>query len=449
MRLRFYSIVALVSLATFFQSCSKQDNVIDNTYKAITVSQDIPATGFPEGFEAGTKGAYAAADVTFSSGVWNLNDALVGTSTSDVKTGLKSIRMQNTGKATMMFNTTTGASTVTISHAKYGTDASSTWDLYMSTNSGSTWTKVGSTVTTSTTTLVGQQFTVDVSGNIRFEIRKLTGGSARINIDDFAIEQYAVSGPTRDNNLGMGNPSNAVTDVNVFDNYLMVKTQYVLSYNRTKATCNWVSWHLSTAWKGTTPRQDNFSTDAMLPTGWYKVATSHYTNSGFDRGHMCPSDDRDGSVADNSETFKMTNIVPQAPINNQQTWAALETYCRTLMSAGNELYITSGVQGVGGTGSLGGVTNTINNGLITVPAFVWKVIVVLPTGTNDASRVSTSTRVIAVKMPNNQTVNQNNWGFYRCSVDELETLLGYDFLSTVSTSVQNVVEVTVDNGPIN
>jgi endonuclease G len=50
-------------------------------------------------------------------------------------------------------------------------------------------------------------------------------------------------------------------------------------------------------------------------------------------------------------------------------------------------------------------------------------------------------------MPNTQTVSDQAWGTYRVSVDALESLLGYDFLSNVSTSIQSVIEASVDNGP--
>src|SRR6185369_857691 len=130
-----------------------------------------------EHFESGTKTAYAAADVALSTGTWNLDDALLGTSTSDRKNGTQSVRTRNSGKITMQFNRTDGAGVVTIAHALYGTDATSTWQLWYSTNSGSTWTQTGSTVTTSSTTLATASFTVNVSGTIRFQIRK-TDGSA-------------------------------------------------------------------------------------------------------------------------------------------------------------------------------------------------------------------------------------------------------------------------------
>jgi len=48
-------------------------------------------------------------------------------------------------------------------------------------------------------------------------------------------------------------------------------------------------------------------------------------------------------------------------------------------------------------------------------------------------------------MPNDQTCNSQPWGNYRVSVDQIESLTGYDFLSNVTTSVQSVVEAKVDN----
>ena len=49
------------------------------------------------------------------------------------------------------------------------------------------------------------------------------------------------------------------------------------------------------------------------------VSSTSYSGSGFDRGHNCPSADRTGSVADNTATFLISNMMPQAPRNNQQT----------------------------------------------------------------------------------------------------------------------------------
>jgi len=445
----YFIITVFLGLTILISSCSKtEDNgivsVVEN--QADQTMYKVAGATFNEGFEQGTKTAYATAAVTFGTGSWNLNDALLGTSTSDRKSGTKSVRIRNTGILTMQFNNVNGASILDVKHAVYGTDGSSTWELYVSSNSGSTWTKVGSTITTSSTTLSIATFTVNISGNVRFEIRKISGGTNRINIDDVSISDYSTTPPPppgSSESLTLGNPSAAVTNITTPDNYLMEKTQYSLSYNNSKHTANWVSWRCASEWIGSAARQDDFRADTTLPTSWYRCGSSEFSGSGFDRGHMCPSADRTSSVADNSATFLMTNMIPQAPNNNQITWANLENYCRTLVGSGNEIYIISGGYGQGGTGS-NGYKTTVGNGTW-VPNKTWKVIVVLPVGTNDAARVTTSTRVIAVLMPNDQTCNSQPWGNYRVSVDQIESLTGYDFLSNVTTSVQSVVEAKVDN----
>ncbi|WP_310397429.1 DNA/RNA non-specific endonuclease [Hymenobacter sp.] len=251
---------------------------------------------------------------------------------------------------------------------------------------------------------------------------------------------------TRDSHLALGNPSGATANAAYPTNYLLSKTQYAASYHRDRGIPNWVSWHTSTSWLGTTPRQNDFRSDPALPSGWYRVGSTAYSGSGFDRGHNCPSADRTASVADNSATFYMTNMIPQAPYMNQQTWENMESYVRTLVRAGNEVYTIMGQYGTGGTGNNGYAT-TINSGRTAVPARVWRVMVIMPNGSSDASRVSTA-RVIAVNVPNTNSVS-TSWGTYRTSVNAIEAATGLDLLSAVASSVQSTVEARVDNGPTN
>lgn len=247
--------------------------------------------------------------------------------------------------------------------------------------------------------------------------------------------------PTRDDNLALGNPSGAsVSDPN---NYLMVKPEYVISYNRGRGLANWVSWHLSSAWKGDSRRTNDFRPDATLPAGWYAAKPSDYTNTGFDRGHLCPSDDRDATPEENAATFLLTNIVPQAPRHNREIWKNLEEYERQLLTNGNEVYVIAGTWGAGGTGQNGYAT-TLASGRLTVPATLWKIIVVLPTGSDDAARISTDTRIIAVNIPNNQSAAEKPWRAYVTSVDDLESLTSYNFLSNVPAGIQRIIEKRID-----
>lgn len=395
-------------------------------------------TTLAEGFEAGGKTAYAAGNVTLGSGQWHMSEALTGNLSTDRKTGAFSARVRETGFVRMNFNAAS-AGTVSVQHAKFGTDGNSSWELWKSANGGASWTKVGATVTTTSTSLQTATFTVGSAVAVRFEFRKVSGGASRLNLDNVQISAVASPTPTptppTSVHLTLGNPSGAVADAASFDNYLLVKPQYALAYDRDRGTPVWTSWHLDPTWLGSAPRQDDFRADTALPAGWYRVQGTDYSGSGYDRGHMTPSADRTQTIADNSSTFLMTNMIPQLPANNQGPWASLESYCRTLAGAGNELYVVSGGYGTQGT---------IAGGRVTVPSQTWKVIIVLASGTGDAARVTTSTRAIAVVMPNSGAIN-SDWRTYRVSVDQVEALTGFDFFANVADPAENLIEALVDN----
>ena len=242
-----------------------------------------------------------------------------------------------------------------------------------------------------------------------------------------------VNAPIADSDpLLLGNPTGATNDIVNENNYLMPKPAYTLSYNRSKATPNWVAWKLDSSWIGSTPRQDDYRPDQVLPAGWYQVLSEDYSSSGYDRGHMCPSGDRTISIPVNSSTFLMTNFVPQLAANNQGPWEDLESYCRTLASQGNELYIFDGPYGDQGT---------IAGGRITVPQYTWKVVLVLPSGQNDLQRIWKGTRAFGVIVPNFAPVDINApWRNFRVTVNQVENLTGYDFFNKVPKNTQEIIE---------
>lgn len=131
----------------------------------------------------------------------------------------------------------------------------------------------------------------------------------------------------------------------------------------------------------------------------------------------------------------MTNMMPQTPDNNRNTWESLESYSRELVNQGKELYIIAGPLGSQGQPL---------KGKVTIPASTWKVIVVLDRPGAGLKDITANTRVIAVNIPNEQQLD-NNWSTYKVSVDELEKLTGYDFISNVSPNIQASIESKVDD----
>jgi DNA/RNA endonuclease G (NUC1) len=250
--------------------------------------------------------------------------------------------------------------------------------------------------------------------------------------------------------LALGNPSGAAASPGTPDDYLMEKPEYALSYNRGFGRPNWVSWHLSDEWVGSLARVDSFRPDPAIPPDWYRVQSFDFSGTGFDRGHMVPNADRDKetSIPINQATFLMSNMLAQAPDNNQGPWAELENYLRTLLPAG-EMYIVAGGVGAGGTGGNGGVTTTLAGGRVTVPSHTWKVALVIPKdGGDDLSRVTCTTRTIAVLMPNTQGIRTEPWETFLTTVDAVEGVTGYDLFSNLPEPIQRCVEAgTNGNNP--
>ena len=209
-----------------------------------------------------------------------------------------------------------------------------------------------------------------------------------------------------------------------------------MDYNDTKHQANWVSWSYTSGDTGSGGRQDTFRADTSLPSGFLQIGSATF-DTGYDRGHMCPSGDRTISVADNDATFLMSNMIPQTSANNQGLWAKFEAYCRALASGGNEILITCG------PGDFG--TATISNGM-KLPGSVWKVIVVVPPGAGTAaSRITTNCRVIAINTPNAST-GLGTWESYITSVEEIEAATGFRFFSAITPSVATYLKNVVDTG---
>lgn len=236
-------------------------------------------------------------------------------------------------------------------------------------------------------------------------------------------------------NVELGTPS----DADPSDDVILDHAYFVLSYNPTKNDPNWVAWHLNAGDIGTTARQDNFAVDTLLPAMYYRVKTTDYTGSGYDRGHMSPSADNTASVMQNSASFLMTNMLPQYHELNAGPWEGLETFERGLaLTDQKEVYIISG-------GIYDAAPPTIGPG-IAVPKSCFKIVVALDAGQGPCD-ITLSTPIYAVIMPNEKTTTGTKWGDYTTSIDAVEAATGYDFLSGVAVNVQAAIESRITKAP--
>ena len=409
-----------------------------------------------ENFENSQKSDYSNQLLTLQSGQWIFSNAQLGISSSDKKNALQGARIVADGSISMAQPVLLGGDTkVMMSVALYGSGTSGKWVL-MASNNGGAFEKVGDTIITISQTLSVVTIPYKKAGWTSFAIQK--GGGNTLNFDDFTITTKTTAHPiayiaspayvynystkppvvTEDNsNLLLGNPSNATTNATATpNNYLMENPYYVISYSRDRGTPNWVSWHLQKTDYGAVSRTDNYQPNLSLPDGWYRVMPSGYDNT-YTRGHNCPSGDRTSSIEANWSVFLMTNMIPQSSANNNGVWNNLENYTRSLTDAGNECYIVMGSYGNKGT---------IDNGRVTVPTNIWKVILVLPAGNNDLARIDAGTRIICVNTPNDETVN-SDWKTHRVSLKTIQDVTGYNLLSNVNATVKAALLSKIDTQP--
>lgn len=76
-------------------------------------------------------------------------------------------------------------------------------------------------------------------------------------------------------------------------------------------------------------RLNNFRADTRIPER-FRAGLRAYQGSGYDRGHLVASANQDLQNIQNSETFLLSNMSPQAPEFNRGIWARLEAAVREL-----------------------------------------------------------------------------------------------------------------------
>ena len=84
-------------------------------------------------------------------------------------------------------------------------------------------------------------------------------------------------------------------------------------------------------------REDNFHEETRVAQR-HRALLSDYRGSGYDRGHMAPNGDMPNKESQ-SDSFSLSNMVPQAPKNNQEVWRKLEEATRAIATKQNKMFM--------------------------------------------------------------------------------------------------------------
>ncbi len=207
---------------------------------------------------------------------------------------------------------------------------------------------------------------------------------------------------------------------------ILKRMSYTVSYNSSTRLPNWVAWHLTAEHttgpynrKGLKFQEDD---DVAIP----RATDADYRNSGYDRGHMCPSGDNKWSKKAQRQTFLYTNACPQSPNLNAGDWNEMENQCRQWANELGDIYIVCGPI------LYKNRHKTIGSNHVVVPDAFFKVVLCM---NGEPKAIG----FIYKNEPGNRPK-----GDYVNTVDEVERITGIDFFPALPDDVEDKVEAVAD-----
>lgn len=121
----------------------------------------------------------------------------------------------------------------------------------------------------------------------------------------------------------------------------LCRTGYAVAYSTVYKNPLYVAEHVRKERIGDEPRTEDFRIDSDIKPE-YQATLQDYTGSGLDRGHMSPAANNGSNKQAMSESFLLSNMVPQNPGNNRGIWKQLEVFVRDWVVKGADLYVIQG-----------------------------------------------------------------------------------------------------------
>lgn len=207
---------------------------------------------------------------------------------------------------------------------------------------------------------------------------------------------------------------------------ILRRTGYTASYDAGNKIPHWVAWRL-TADHVTGPyKRDGikFTEDEDVPAP--RATHYDYIQSGYDRGHMCPSGDNKWDEQAQRQSFLMTNICPQNHNLNRGDWNEMEQQCRAWAEKYGAVYIVCGPI------LMNQKHKTIGKNKVTVPEAFFKVVLRMQP---EPCAIGFIYRNTDGDRPKDSYVN---------SVDQVERITKLDFFHNLPDEIENKIEKTAD-----
>ncbi len=197
---------------------------------------------------------------------------------------------------------------------------------------------------------------------------------------------------------------------------------YILSYDEKHEQPEWVAYHLEQKHtKYNKFDRPYFGQDPKVLTK--SASWKNYKNSGYDKGHLCPAADRKFKKEAFEETFLTSNICPQKHSFNAGIWGSLEKRIRKSLKVDKDLYIVTGPV-------LNKVNKHIGSDKVSVPEAFFKIVL--------RYNEHTAPKMVAFLIPHN--TSSKDLSKFIVSVDELETVLGFDFFADLPDDIEQRLE---------
>jgi endonuclease G len=206
----------------------------------------------------------------------------------------------------------------------------------------------------------------------------------------------------------------------------LCKTNYAIHYRYDTKTAEYVVQRITMEnISGPAKRKDDFRPDPAVPKQ-HQSQLSDYAGFPFDRGHLSPGADNTQNALVMSESFFLTNMVPQVPNHNRGIWKQLETAVRGWVKEGRDIYVASGTIYAPGY-------QTIGANRVGIPTHMWKVVV-------DRK----NSKSIAFIFPN-APLPVKDLPKYAVSIGQVEQATGINFMPLLTPTQKQVLEDTLPN----